>query len=656
MLFPRANAAETLYSSLMSKMLGLYASRRYEFVVLDCHGTVAGYPNKEEMDKNVGTAKSVVFWRDDKDKIIMTSLSGHKIDRDYNETQDKFEKFCASVATLENSALRLWVGDSDGDGFRGFLRGTASLRFLEANKIITSAARGYSKMGVPSLAIVTATFAPGETPMVHYYADIVDAFFERKSSERVAKWFATVGLVISDKDSGVVVAALKPTNVFFTENGEEVTKLYMTNKDTGVAACMSKGKAELHGAPTELSDHPTKMYERDISIAFITDNGERGGKVLARAICVPNKKIFGRSYGDSHRLETALTRLGYKSNGTFEHVEAGVSISRLGGLAFGFRTPYFDILRNNVRVFRDKDGTWGMWMFRDSTGEKKPEVEGREYASNTFTIESQTNYTIVFDKAGGFSVKKSVDMRPTDYHALINANGEAIAYEGPPAFEHLEGALPAKYIGRSSVLAYRTYLTRDVLDTVMTPNKWRAEVYEGGVIIGNEDFIRVSPPGDLRNRAMAQLGASPFASGAEPVSVKCKLLGDTSIFIPKAEVLYDKGKDDKIVPVGTIYGKVDFAVFNGMNIANASLVNVFIRDEYIAVMKRLLGTKVRLPEKVSDVIMNLDPSVGINISAEMPSLNGKAIGERVMAVMQAVPELQAAFATTFAKYEKVATK
>lgn len=652
--FDRSNAAEMVLSALMSSMLGLYSSRRYKYVMLNTSGSVATYATDDAFAARPSVSKALVFKRDESDNIIITSASGHKLDKDYNTAQDKFQKFCMSLSSVANPVLHMWSSKFYAD-FHTFMRGGSSLASLEKEGRLTSRASGYSRAPYPSLAVVTATFVPGETPMVEYYADIVDAFLERKSTERVGKWFGNMGIGIDTVYIGFIVGSMKPTTVFFTKNGDEVTDLYVKRcKDgSGVSACMSKSKGELYGQPTELSDHPTSMYSRDISIAYITDDNQPTGKVLARAICVPSKKIFARSYGDTVRIENALTMSGFKAGGEFRDIDAGMAISRAGGYPFGFRTPYFDIARRYMRPFRDKDGSWGLRLTAGSS-DSVPVVEGRVYADLAVAMENQLTYVIVFGEDGKFSVCKFNDLTASRHHALVRADGMAYVHAGKPKYEHLAGALPVRVFGRATAINIPTYLLPEALEKNAITGKWAMEAHEGRLYQANEDHCRTTPISDFRSYATRSAGIdASVPAGYARFSTKCERFPDgISLTMPKSELVYGVDKDGKFVAIDTIYGKTGLTMYNGMNFTDSSHINVFVREEFVTVMKRLLGSRVKLPEKVSDVIANLDPVIGMNIAAEMPALNGKAIGERVAAVLAAVPEMRTSLGTMLADYAK----
>ena len=71
----------------------------------------------------------------------------------------------------------------------------------------------------------------------------------------------------------------------------------------GPSSCMSK---DIRYYNTDI--HPTRIYGAgDLGVAFCW----RGGRITARALVWPERKVFGRIYGDERRLEGVLRESGY---------------------------------------------------------------------------------------------------------------------------------------------------------------------------------------------------------------------------------------------------------------------------------------------------------------------------------------------------------
>jgi len=91
----------------------------------------------------------------------------------------------------------------------------------------------------------------------------------------------------------------------FALTPDEIEHVY-TN---GPNSCMSHSADAFNS-----SCHPTRIYGAgDLAIAYL----ERNSRIIARALCWPEKKFYGRMYGDTNRLGDRLNGEGYTSTGTF---------------------------------------------------------------------------------------------------------------------------------------------------------------------------------------------------------------------------------------------------------------------------------------------------------------------------------------------------
>lgn len=91
-----------------------------------------------------------------------------------------------------------------------------------------------------------------------------------------------------------------PIDVKFATTEVDIVKTF----DRGPQTCIAYGKRW----PKDI--HPATIYAAgDLAIAYI---GDLDGKVSARAVVWPERKIHSRIYGDVARLTQGLTRLGYQ--------------------------------------------------------------------------------------------------------------------------------------------------------------------------------------------------------------------------------------------------------------------------------------------------------------------------------------------------------
>lgn len=97
-----------------------------------------------------------------------------------------------------------------------------------------------------------------------------------------------------------IAAMLVPVDaVKFAATPEDIERVYVN----GPRSCMS-GEDEF-----DSSIHPTRVYGAgDLQVAYLTVNNDQ---ITARALVWPEKKVWGRMYGDEHRLTHALRQLGY---------------------------------------------------------------------------------------------------------------------------------------------------------------------------------------------------------------------------------------------------------------------------------------------------------------------------------------------------------
>ena len=95
----------------------------------------------------------------------------------------------------------------------------------------------------------------------------------------------------------------EPSELQFAITEEDIERVY-TN---GPASCMTKSRTS-YSCP----GHPVRVYAHsDLAVAYLA-NVTKDNRVSARALCFPEKKVYGRIYGDDVRLCVALEREGFK--------------------------------------------------------------------------------------------------------------------------------------------------------------------------------------------------------------------------------------------------------------------------------------------------------------------------------------------------------
>lgn len=124
------------------------------------------------------------------------------------------------------------------------------------------------------------------------------------------------------------VASAEPGRLCFASTPDDIEAVYLN----GPSSCMSH-PADDYSSPF----HPTRVYGAgDLAIAHI----RRGEEVTARAICWPEKKVYGRVYGDKVRLVTALADAGFVE--ALHHEFSGARLIRHETDDGRFVLPYVD--------------------------------------------------------------------------------------------------------------------------------------------------------------------------------------------------------------------------------------------------------------------------------------------------------------------------
>jgi hypothetical protein len=118
--------------------------------------------------------------------------------------------------------------------------------------------------------------------------------------------------------------------LLFAKTANEIEEVYTG----GVSSCMGY-EASAFDSPC----HPTRVYAGpDLAIAYCENEH---GRVAARALCWPEKKKYGRIYGDHYRLENLLSAEGYSHSCDF--TGARMTLIDHGR---GYVCPYIDFHDN----------------------------------------------------------------------------------------------------------------------------------------------------------------------------------------------------------------------------------------------------------------------------------------------------------------------
>lgn len=142
------------------------------------------------------------------------------------------------------------------------------------------------------------------------------------------------GDVLTQKDiqywCGRFKAENGPAELKFATTADEIVRVYRS----GPESCMSHSADAYSSAPM----HPVEVYAAgDLAVAYVG----QGDKISARCICWPEKKVYGRIYGDAALLEGKLAANGFTYGG-FAAAFLGARLHKIEEGA-GFVCPYLDV-------------------------------------------------------------------------------------------------------------------------------------------------------------------------------------------------------------------------------------------------------------------------------------------------------------------------
>lgn len=147
--------------------------------------------------------------------------------------------------------------------------------------------------------------------MVAFTASEEHGQLDRQTRMKPGKYLKKFyGHVLSDQEIADWAAAFnadaKPKAIYWAETANAMEAVYVN----GPRSCMAHAAGYYNS-----SIHPVRVYAAgDLVLAYITRNNlpvERGGEPTARVLCWPEKRVYGRLYGDGVRLRPLLEDLGY---------------------------------------------------------------------------------------------------------------------------------------------------------------------------------------------------------------------------------------------------------------------------------------------------------------------------------------------------------
>ncbi len=143
----------------------------------------------------------------------------------------------------------------------------------------------------------------------------------------------------------IIESLAAPSAVKFATTPDEIEAVY-TNFDRQANAvsnsCMRYSASHFAGS----IEHPTRVYGAgDLAIAYIANDA---GETQHRALCCPEKKVYGRVYGVGDKLHVALRSLGYAKSTYYSEGEGsfvGARILKIEAEGCNddvYVMPYFD--------------------------------------------------------------------------------------------------------------------------------------------------------------------------------------------------------------------------------------------------------------------------------------------------------------------------
>ena len=173
--------------------------------------------------------------------------------------------------------------------------------------------RGADYLNIHQRHWVHVSIDPDKPDMIAYTRTLKDGMRDRQVRVKLGRYLAQT---FGDKLSPQKIAQLVARH-----NEIQCEKLHwhiaMTPKRIetvyrrGPNSCMGHGRASYdHRLDDDHDIHPACVYGAgDLGVAFL----RRGGRITARALVWPDRKVFGRIYGDEERLRRALDEAGYQS-------------------------------------------------------------------------------------------------------------------------------------------------------------------------------------------------------------------------------------------------------------------------------------------------------------------------------------------------------
>lgn len=169
----------------------------------------------------------------------------------------------------------------------------------------------------------------------------------QESGRRIGRYLKEFYPQLSDEEitrlGGEISGKYNKIDVQFARTREEIRSVYERSRQT-CSSCMTYNMREYSSYNRAEDVMPVEAYEGpDLAIAYTLDVQ---GRVSARTICWPEKRLFGRIYaGDTDRFRAKLESLGYRK-GSMDGARMDpilLSTQKSGGVTYKrFAMPYID--------------------------------------------------------------------------------------------------------------------------------------------------------------------------------------------------------------------------------------------------------------------------------------------------------------------------
>ena len=167
---------------------------------------------------------------------------------------------------------------------------------------------------LPPIADHFAHLAAVSNDMIGYFRSEAEAIIGKVTPIKPGRYIEQFYPGTSDGDRRRLVAAVDPCGeVHFAMTREEIRRVYIE----GPRSCMSYPVGHSDWRTTVGKDiHPTEIYAAgDLGVAYLLNEQRR---ISTRVVVWPEKKLYGRIYGDLERMKIKLREDGYKQTSHFD--------------------------------------------------------------------------------------------------------------------------------------------------------------------------------------------------------------------------------------------------------------------------------------------------------------------------------------------------